>query len=313
MKKLWLSLGLVALALTVLVAPSAFADGPVEGRAGRAEVRFLEGMIDHHQMALDMANDCLTKATTESVLSLCQNIIGAQSAEIEQMQTWLLAWYNIDYNPMPMNDMMGMMGMGMSDEMRAQMEQMRGMMDMMMGMEISEEMRTQMEAMRGMMDMMAGGPMSGMGMMSVMQQMRSMMDTMMNMEMSDEMRAQMEQMGGMMGMMMSGMGMMDAAATPETMGGMEGMSMEGMPDTDPAMMMGMMAGLNRLEGVEYEIAFLESMIDHHDDAIHMSERLLERIPEGEGHAELREQAQRIIADQTAETEVMEQLITELSA
>lgn len=309
MKKLWLSLGLVVLALTVLVAPSAFADGPVEGRAGRAEVRFLEGMIDHHQMALDMANDCLAKATTESVLRLCQNIIDAQSAEIEQMQAWLLEWYNIDYSPMSMNDMTGMMGM--SDETRAQMEQMSSMMGMMMSMDMSDEMRTQMEGMRGMMDMMmAGGPMSGMGMMSMMQQMRSMMDTMMNMEMSDEMRAQMEQMGGMMNMMMSGMGMMNADATPETM---EGMEMGGMPATDPAMMMGMMAGLNRLEGVEYEIAFLESMIDHHDDAIHMSERLLARVPEGEGHAELREQAERIIADQTAETEEMEQLITELSA
>lgn len=82
MKKLWLLLGLVA-ALTVLVAPTVFADAPIEGRAGRAEVRFLEGMIDHHQMALDIAHDCLAKATTESVTRLCQNIIDAQSAEIE--------------------------------------------------------------------------------------------------------------------------------------------------------------------------------------------------------------------------------------
>lgn len=103
--------------------------------------------------------------------------------------------------------------------------------------------------------------------------------------------------------MMSGMGGMDHG----------GMNMEGMPATDPSMMMGMMAGLNRLEGVEYEIAFLEAMIDHHDDAIHMSERLIERIPEGEGHAELREQAHRIIDDQSVESEMMEQLIAELSA
>ena len=137
-----------------------------------------------------------------------------------------------------------------------------------------------------------------MDMMSMMQQMSEMMNTMMDMDMPDEMRAQMEQMGGMMSMMMSGMGMMN---------------MEGMPATDPAMMMGMMAGLNRLEGVEYEIAWTESMIDHHDDAIHMSERLLERVPEGEGHGELRELALQIIADQTAEIEMMEQLILELAA
>jgi uncharacterized protein (DUF305 family) len=286
----------MVLVLVALVVPAVSADAPVEGRAGRAEVRFLEGMIDHHQMALDMANDCLTKATTESVTALCQNIIDAQSAEIAQMQGWLLDWYNINYRPMSMNDMMGM---GMSDETRAQLEQMSGMMDRMMGMDMSEDMHAQMEQMGGMMGMMMSGEtMPGMDMMSTMQQMNDMMDALMGMDMSEDMHAQMEQMGGMFDMMMSGMG---------------GMNMEGMPATDPAMMMGMMAGLNRLEGVEYEIAFLESMIDHHDDAIHMSERLLERVPEGEGHAELREQAQRIIDDQSAEIEVMEQLITELSA
>lgn len=56
----------IALVLVVsLVASSVYADGPVTGRAGRAEVRFMEGMADHHQMALDMAGDCLMKATTD--------------------------------------------------------------------------------------------------------------------------------------------------------------------------------------------------------------------------------------------------------
>ena len=82
--------------------------------------------------------------------------------------------------------------------------------------------------------------------------------------------------------------------------------------SDPPMM-GMMAGLNQLEGVEYDIAWAESMIDHHDDAIHMSERLLERVPEGEGHAELRALAQQIIEDQSTEIDTLENLITELSA
>src|SRR3990172_5226968 len=290
MKKLWLSLGWMVVVVTALVVPAVFADAQVEGRAGRAEVRFLEGMIDHHQMALDMANDCLAKATTESVTALCQNIIDAQSAEIALIQGWLLDWYNIDYSPMSMNDMMGMSA-------RPQMEQMRGMMDTMMGMEMSDDIRPQMEQMHGMMDMMMSG-MGMMDMMSMMQQMRGMMDTMMGMEMSDDLRPQMEQMRGMMGMMMSGMGMMN---------------MEGMPATDPAMMMGMMAGLYRLEGVDYEIAWLESMIDHHDDAINMSQRLLDRVPADTGHADLLTLAQQIIDDQTAEIEVMEQLVTELSA
>jgi uncharacterized protein (DUF305 family) len=183
------------------------AEGPIEGRAGRAEVRFLEGMIDHHQMALDMANDCLTKATTENVLTTCQNVIDAQTAEIKTMQEWLLTWYNISYTPMSLTDLMALMDK-------------------------------------------------------------------------------------------DGMSSMD--------------SMAGMPVTDPAMMMGMFAGLNRLEGVAYDTAWTEAMIDHHDDAIHMSERLLTRDPEGTGHAELRELAQKIITDQTAEIEAMEMILTDLA-
>lgn len=207
MHKRWLIWGLLVALIGVAVVPLVSADDVIEGRAGRAELRFLEGMIDHHQMALDMANDCLAVATTASVTTLCQAIIDAQTAEIETMQGWLLVWYNVDYVPLSM----------LGDDM--------------------------------------------------------------------------------------------------DMGGMDhsGMAMDDMPFTDPSMTMGMMAGLNRLEGVDYEIAWLESMVDHHDDAIHMAERILERAPEGSGHAELNALAQQIIADQSAEIELIEQLIIELSA
>ncbi|MEO8393769.1 MAG: DUF305 domain-containing protein [Chloroflexota bacterium] len=209
MKKLWFVFGLVGLIFTGITAPAVLANGSIEGRAGRAEVRFLEGMIDHHQMALDMANDCLANASTDSLRTLCQNIINAQSAEIKMMQGWLLSWYNIDYSPMSMSDMTNMMEGSMS-------------------------------------------------------------------------------------------------ATQET-----SMNMGSMPVTDPPMMMGMMAGLNRLQGVDYDIAFLESMIDHHDDAIHMSQRILQRDPEGTGHPDLRAQAQKIVDDQTAEIKTMEDLLVQL--
>lgn len=181
------------------------ADAPTDGRAGRAEVRFLEGMIDHHQMALDMAMDCLMNAQTEAVLTLCNDVITAQSAEIAQMQAWLLDWYQIEYAPMSMYEMM----------------------------------------------------------------------------------------------------------PDDDMGGMDmgNMTMEMPPYTDPPMMMGMMAGLSRLDGVDYEIAWLESMIDHHDDALHMAERILLRAE----HADLITLAEAIINAQTAEIEYMEALILELSA
>ena len=47
---------------------------------------------------------------SESVLTTCQSIIDAQTAEIATMQGWLLEWYNVDYKPHAMADMMEMMG-----------------------------------------------------------------------------------------------------------------------------------------------------------------------------------------------------------
>lgn len=73
---------LLAVVILLVLAPGFLAEGPATDRSGRAEVRFLEGMIDHHQMALDMAADCLNKAATELVRTLCQNIIDAQTKEI---------------------------------------------------------------------------------------------------------------------------------------------------------------------------------------------------------------------------------------
>ncbi len=104
MRNRWIVAGtLVVMMMSFFVAP-VWADGPTN-RTERAEVRFLEGMIDHHAMALDMAHDCLEKATTPSVRDLCQNVITAQSREIEIMRGWLLVWYGIEYQPMSMMDM----------------------------------------------------------------------------------------------------------------------------------------------------------------------------------------------------------------
>ncbi len=211
MKVRYIVFGLFSFVLMTAILPSALADAPIEGRAGRAEVRFLEGMMDHHQMALDMAQDCLVKAKTDTVLKTCQDIITAQTAEITTMEGYLLKWYNIEYKPMPMADMMSMSNTG---------------------------------AMNG----------------------------------------------------------MHMSVTP-TPSGMEGMNM---PATDQSMMMGMMAGFNRLEGKDYEVAWLESMIDHHDDAIHMSERLLKRDPQG--HPELLKLVQDIITNQTSEIDAMEKML-----
>ena len=72
--------------------------------------------------------------------------------------------------------------------------------------------------------------------------------------------------------------------------------------------MGMMAGLDRLEGRAYEIAWLEAMINHHTSAIDMAGHILKQAE----HKDLRDLAQHIIDRQTAEVAMMENLIASLT-
>jgi uncharacterized protein (DUF305 family) len=59
----------------------------------------MENMIDHHAMAVAMAEICLDKAVHEELRTLCGSIITSQSQQIRQMQTWLQQWYAISYVP----------------------------------------------------------------------------------------------------------------------------------------------------------------------------------------------------------------------
>lgn len=64
----------------------------LEGKSGDALDRaFLEGMIPHHQGAIDMAQ-YLEKSTRPELQKLGKDIITAQQAEIAQMQNWLVEW-----------------------------------------------------------------------------------------------------------------------------------------------------------------------------------------------------------------------------
>lgn len=59
------------------------------------EVAYMEMMIRHHRRAVKEGEHCLHKAYHAGLVALCENIIEAQTAEIEVMQTWLCAWYGI--------------------------------------------------------------------------------------------------------------------------------------------------------------------------------------------------------------------------
>jgi len=58
-----------------------------------ADLRFLDGMIAHHQRAIDEATAIEPKARRPEVKQLAAEIIKAQAAEIKQMREWRRAWF----------------------------------------------------------------------------------------------------------------------------------------------------------------------------------------------------------------------------
>ncbi len=63
--------------------------------AGDAEfdLRFINAMIPHHEGAVTMAQDALSKSKRPEIKKLAQSIISSQQKEIEQMKQWRQAWY----------------------------------------------------------------------------------------------------------------------------------------------------------------------------------------------------------------------------
>ncbi|MBW4638347.1 MAG: DUF305 domain-containing protein [Gloeocapsa sp. UFS-A4-WI-NPMV-4B04] len=57
------------------------------------DLRFINAMIPHHQGAVTMAEDALSKSKRPEIKQLAQEIVKAQEVEIEQMQQWRQAWY----------------------------------------------------------------------------------------------------------------------------------------------------------------------------------------------------------------------------
>jgi len=53
---------------------------------------FITGMIEHHQGAIDMANLARQYAGREEIKNLANDIVSAQTSEIEMMLEWQKAW-----------------------------------------------------------------------------------------------------------------------------------------------------------------------------------------------------------------------------
>ncbi len=67
---------------------------------------FIEQMINHHEGAIAMAQIAKTNAKHEEIKDLADDVISAQSQEIDMMQTWQTEW---GYKDTPQSHDMDMM------------------------------------------------------------------------------------------------------------------------------------------------------------------------------------------------------------
>lgn len=56
------------------------------------DTAFIEGMIEHHQGAIDMAKSAKENAKHKEIKDMADDIISAQSKEIDMMQMWQTQW-----------------------------------------------------------------------------------------------------------------------------------------------------------------------------------------------------------------------------
>ena len=57
------------------------------------DLRFINAMTAHHEGAITMAQDALSKSKRPEIKQLAQSIIKAQEAELTQMNQWRQTWY----------------------------------------------------------------------------------------------------------------------------------------------------------------------------------------------------------------------------
>lgn len=73
-------------------------DGMTAGLDGKTgdefDRAFIEGMIVHHEGAVAMAQQALQKAKHDEIKTMANDIISAQTREINTMRGWLQVWYN---------------------------------------------------------------------------------------------------------------------------------------------------------------------------------------------------------------------------
>lgn len=59
---------------------------------GDFDKAFIEAMIPHHQGAIEMAKEAQNKASHDEIKKMAEDIISAQTAEINMMRQWQKEW-----------------------------------------------------------------------------------------------------------------------------------------------------------------------------------------------------------------------------
>jgi uncharacterized protein (DUF305 family) len=81
-------------ALAILAALAVAAPATANGPRSKGERGFLVDMVGHHAMAVQMAEMATEKATHQELKDLADDIITAQTEEMDRMRRWLKDWYD---------------------------------------------------------------------------------------------------------------------------------------------------------------------------------------------------------------------------
>jgi len=86
-------LGVLLTVIFSFVPPSVFANNHAKTlqNLGDGEIMFAQGMIPHHEQAIEMSNFALKNSSSKKIKKLAKSIISAQGKEIKQMKYWLAA------------------------------------------------------------------------------------------------------------------------------------------------------------------------------------------------------------------------------
>lgn len=69
----------------------------LEGKSGdEFDKAFITSMIEHHQGAIGMANEAKQRAGHSEIKTMADDIITAQSTEINQMKIWYKSWFGTE-------------------------------------------------------------------------------------------------------------------------------------------------------------------------------------------------------------------------